>query len=480
MALIEGAISGNLVEVTAANELKVKTTTTGSEAGAMTFFSQNDDGTQTGTQQTTSPETDSDYRLRVSQESLLDQENFNYIAQNTGKHMYVSTTATNTWTTAGLTTNASSIITTGAATLFSTYTSFPLLGSNVTYCEMDAGFSAQPVTSAIIDFGLFIRGLNGTVTPTDGAYFRMNSSGLIGVVNSIGTETTIPLNFTYSNSQIYRFTIAVGVKKVRFWIDDILYGEIVTPNSQGIPFLAHAVPFSIRHYHSGTAGGVIQFNLKSYQISMGGLNVADPLHMITNRIFGTYQGLSGGTMGSLTSYTNSTNPTAAVPSNTVLTANLPSGLGGQAWETFTTGLAANIDGILLSYQVPAGVVNVPSKRLRITGVKLSGFVQTALTGGGFNTTFALAFGHTAVSLATTEAAAAKARRIVLLPELTQTVTSGQAINTMVSQPGGTVSLFDSPIYVNPGEFVALTLKHIGTVATAGVIAYNIQYVYSWE
>lgn len=480
MALIEGAISGNLVEVTSNNELKVKTTTTGSDAGAMTFFSQNDDGTHTGAQLVASPETDSDYRLRVSQESLLDQETFNYTAQNTGKHTYVSTTATNTWTTAGLTTNGSSIVTSAAATLFGSYSTFPLLGSNVTYCEMDAGFSAQPVTNIIIDYGLFIRGANGTVTPSDGVYFRLTAAGLLGVSNSNGTETQVPLNFTYNNSQIYRFTITVGIKKVRFWIDDVLHGEIVTPTGQGAPFLGHALPFSIRHYHTGTAGGVLQFNLKSYQISLGGLNVADPINIISNRIFGSYQGLSGGTMGSLTTYTNSTNPTAAVPANTALTANLPSGLGGQAWETYTTGLAANTDGILMSYQVPAGTVSIPGKRLRISGVKLSAFIQTALTGGGFNTTFALAFGHTAVSLATAEAAATKARRIVLLPELTQVVTSGQAISTMVSQPGGTVSIFDSPIYVNPGEFVQLTLKHIGTVATAGVIAYNIQYVYSWE
>ena len=103
-----------------------------------------------------------------------------------------------------------------------------------------------------------------------------------------------------------------------------------------------------------------------------------------------------------------------------------------------------------------------------------------MTGGGFNTTFTLAFGGTTVNLTTAEAAGTKTRRIVLLPELTQTVTSGQAVNTAVSQPGGCVSAFDQPIYVNPGEFVQLVIKHIGTVASAGVVAYNIQYVYSWE
>lgn len=127
-----------------------------------------------------------------------------------------------------------------------------------------------------------------------------------------------------------------------------------------------------------------------------------------------------------------------------------------------------------------GTVSIPGKRLKVTGVKLSAFVQTVLVGGPCNTTFTLNYGHTAVSLATAEAATTKARRVVLLPELTQTVTAAQAVNTMISQPGGCVSMFTEPIYVNPGEFISLSCKHIGTVGTSGTIAYNIQYIYSWE
>jgi hypothetical protein len=77
-------------------------------------------------------------------------------------------------------------------------------------------------------------------------------------------------------------------------------------------------------------------------------------------------------------------------------------------------------------------------------------------------------------------ATAKRPRIVLLPELTQVVTATQAVSTMIGQPGGAVSLFPEPIYVNPGEFIALIVKHIGTVGTSGTIATNIQYIYSWE
>lgn len=78
-------------------------------------------------------------------------------------------------------------------------------------------------------------------------------------------------------------------------------------------------------------------------------------------MFGSYTGLSGGTMGSLATYPNSTNPTAAAPSNTALTANLPAGLGGQG--AVTAAVAAATDGIWGSYQVPAGTANAPGRRL---------------------------------------------------------------------------------------------------------------------
>jgi hypothetical protein len=61
-------------------------------------FSENDAGSLTGNPLLRSPETDVDFRQRVSQDVMLDDEVFNYTAQNTGKHSYANTTMTNTWT----------------------------------------------------------------------------------------------------------------------------------------------------------------------------------------------------------------------------------------------------------------------------------------------------------------------------------------------------------------------------------------------
>ena len=38
----------------------------------------------------------------------------------------------------------------------------------------------------------------------------------------------------------------------------------------------------------------------------------------------------------------------------------------------------------------------------------------------------------------------------------------------------------NPVYVNPGEFVAVVKKQVGTAPSAGVVAHTITYDYSWE
>jgi hypothetical protein len=177
-------------------------------------------------------------------------------------------------------------------------------------------------------------------------------------------------------------------------------------------------------------------------------------------------------------YVNSTNPTAAAPSNTALTANLPGGLGGQG--AVTAAAAAATDGIWSEYAVPAGTANIPGKRLVLRGVKLD-LVNLGAAVATTATTiqFSLAFGHTAVSLATAEAATTKAPRRVALGIATWAI--GAAIG---AQPQGgpiNLDLGDAPIFVNPGERVALVGKFLAGTATASqVINFTYTPIYGWE
>ena len=347
------------------------------------------------------------------------------------------------------------------------------------YAEFTGSLSAALTTNFIIDVGLFRRGAATAYAPTDGAYFRINASGVFGVINYNGVETTTSVfSFTHTINKKYQFIITVSEREVHFWIDGVLYGSIETPTGQGTPFLSATLPFSVRHAHTGTTGAVINFVLNDYGVSMSGVNIPKTLGELSNSVLGSYQGLSGGTMGSLATLPNSSNPTAAAPSNTALTANLPAGLGGQGSATAAVG--GSTDGIWGSYQVPAGAVSIQGKRLKVTGVRVSCInIGAAVVTTNTTVQFSLAFGHTNVSLATTDAVAAKAPRKVGLGFATWIV--GATIGSSPSQGDIVVSFADAPIYVNPGEFIALVGKFvIGTATVSQVISYVWQPIYSWE
>jgi hypothetical protein len=478
---LEGNTSGNVAEVTSGNRLQVSLPDGGAPAdvGAVRLFSENDAGTVTGSPQLYSPETDEDYRLRVSQDCILDTETFNYTAQNTGKHSYANATMTITWSAAGLTTNASNITTTTTGVAFASYAEFPMLGTTELYCEIEGSFSAQPVANASIDFGLFRRGASNPYAPTDGVYFRLTSSGLYGVINSNGSETTTAvMAFTYVPGRVYQFTISCHERETRFWIDDVLYGSITTPVGNGQPFTSATLPFGLRQAHVGAAGGVINFAVRDYTISIGGSGFTTIPSTAGNRLLGSYQGLSGGTMGGLATYVNSTNPTAAAPSNTALTANLPGGLGGQG--AVTAAAAAATDGIWASYQVPAGTVAIPGKRLVLRGVMLDAVnIGAAVATTATTVQFAFAFGHTAASLATAEAVAAKAPRRIPLGFMSWAV--GAAIGQGPQSGRLFLDLGDAPAFVNPGEFIAIVGKFlVGTATASQVIQFTWTPIYGWE
>lgn len=459
--------------------------------GATKQFSEVDAGIYTGEYDLLSPETDDDYRLRVATDTILDYEEFDYTSQNTGKHFVAFTTLVPTCTAAGINSNSTSLTTTTTGMTFGTHAMFPMFATQTNVVEISASFSAQPNANQIIDFGLFLRGAANPFAPTDGVYFRLTSAGLFGVINSNTSETTTAVfklsdqvtTWTYTNNTVYRFLIQVTNVRTTFWVNNDKLGEIPTPSGLNMPFKSATLPVSWRHAIVGGAGGAaLQFLVADYKIGLRGAIYAENFGNIMSRVLGTYQGLSGGTMGTIGTYTNNTNPTAAVPTNTTAAVGAVGPLN-QAWETFS--LAVNTDGILLSYQVPLGTALVQGRRMKINGVKLSSFVQTVLVGGPISRVFCLAFGHSTVTMAGTETgsmvtATTKNRRIVLLPELTQHVTAAQAVNTAISQPGGCVSTFMNPIYVNPGEFVAVTVKGIGTVGTSGTIVNHIQLDYTWE
>jgi len=483
---IEGNSSGNVAEVDSSNQLKVTpavaTTLAGVSqpqlVGMVRTTSENDPGTITGAAYLISQETTDDAKGRVTLERVHDNEVFNYAAQNTGKHKYANTTMTNAWTASGFQTNSGSITTTTTGTSFSTWAEFPAtLGAHAIYCEVEMAISAAPPTNTTVDFGLFRPAAANPYAPADGVYFRITSSGIRGVLNNNGTETptgvmiaggSMPLNTKR------QFIISANEREVEFWIDAVLYARIATPSGQGVPWMSATLPFSVRHaIAGGAASGAFQLLVTNYTVSQDNPGVATSLGDLGNIVYGAHQGLSGGTMGSLATYANSTTPAGVAGSNTAAAAT---GLGGQV--TLNAAAAAATDFILTSYQVPAGTTAIQGRRLVLNGVRIS----AANLGAAVATTettlaFSLAFGHSAVSLATTEAAAAKAPRRVALGIMSWAI--GAAIGAGPRE-GSIFMPFASPIVVNPGEFIASVGKFLQGTATASQTIYiQVTFDYGW-
>ena len=183
---IYGSVSNNGVEADAGGHLKTTTSLDPVYMGGQRQFNENDTGDITGNPWLYSSEVDTDFRLRVSQDLILDEEVFNYTAQNTGKHSHAVTTMASTWTAGQFTTNSGNITTTTTGVQLLTYATFPNTGTQTLSADIVLGFSAQPTSNTFIEFG-FMQSSSATAAPTDGCFFRLNSSGLQGVLTNSGT-----------------------------------------------------------------------------------------------------------------------------------------------------------------------------------------------------------------------------------------------------------------------------------------------------
>lgn len=97
--------------------------------------------------------------------------------------------------------------------------------------------------------------------------------------------------------------------------------------------------------------------------------------------------------------------------------------------------------------------------------------------------YSLAFGHTAVSLATVESVSGTTNT-VKAPRREALGIQSWAVGAAVGSPareGAIFMPFTQPIYVNPGEFIAVAAKFLQGTATASQTIYNqIVFDYGWE
>jgi hypothetical protein len=470
---IEGNTSGNVAEVDANNNLKITGPITEVQAGFAALSSEVDAGTVTGTRTTKALELSEDFRLKVGTDQYAFYDNF---SASTSENRYSWTSVVTTMTT-GVTNgfqilNAGSSVASGAVARFQTWQSFKATKQATLQAEMNIQLSAVAQTNNVCEWGFFIA--TGTAAPTDGVFFRINASGeLRCVVNFNGTETqssALSVATLISTNTTQQFLIYMNSKVARFWINNILVAEINLPVSQPAMTSSQSLPLAFRNYNSAATSTAQQMKIGEVSVMQGDMGFPKPYSHVMSSMGKIASQLLGGGTSAL--YTNSLAAGAgAAMTNT--TAALGSGLGGQFTTTPT--LAAGTDGILMSYQNIAGAAATQGRTLFITGIRVQGAVTAALTGGPVLYAYSLAYGHTNVSMATADAATAKApRRIPLGFESFAATAAVGVIGQSVYMP------FDAPVPVYQGELVAVVAKNLGTVTSAGTISVLVSVDGYWE
>lgn len=460
---IEGNTSGNVAEVNAANQLKVTSETdvgtNPGNVGAVRAFFENDPGDITGTAHLRSPEVSEDYRLRVGVDSVWDDDNFNYVVQNYNKHKYTSNTLTMTWAGGFLNTNGSNLTTTGTGCQIQTWRHFPLQGGGGLYFESAMSLSNNPVTNWTLDFGGFLPAAASTSLPVDGIYFRINSTGVFGVVNNNGTESaTSVFTFTPAINRVYKYNITVSDSAVEFWINDILYGTKEKPTATGSVLYAGSMPWAVRHHHTGTTSAAINARFANYTVGVADMdNVRLWASNKAGQGLAGVQNPSGGAAGQTANNVNSTVPATATLSNT---AAGYATLGGSF--VFAAPAGAETDYALFAFLNPAPTASVTGRNLVIRGVWIDCWnqvVDTATTPTVMQ--WSVAVGSTAVSLATTDSAATRMPKRLALGA--QTFIVGAAVGQLATPIDCNI---DAPLVCEPGTYVHIILRIPVGTATA--------------
>lgn len=476
-----GSSTSGLADVNTDYELQVALSKTLTKAGYVAAIAENDAGSLFGSKRVKALQTSEDGRLQVGLSTPLFNYTFNATAQDTGLWRYVTATMTSTWSSTNLLLNANLSTGNTQGTAISSWRQF---SSNI-YGALRFDFEISLTTGALLanqeatlgwcPFG------SGTAVPTEGVYCKLSTAGLFGYTNFNSSETNVTGQMataaSFTIDVTYSISIIVYERTVLFLRDGVLLanGVLNVPANLGQHTGTGTFPITVQFRNNGVVSGSPAAQLKVTDVAVTQLDASLGVNFPTLQsllgLMGS-QGTNGGTQGSTALLTNNLAAGAgAAMTNT--TAALGTGLGGQfsALPTLTVGT----DGIVCSYQIPTGGINQTPRSLLIYGVRIQGVVTTALTGGAVIYEYALCYGHTNVSLATTEATAAKAPRRIALG--LETYAANAAVGVLGG--AGVYMPFASPIIVNPSEFVAVTAKNFGVVTSAGVITFTVAFDASW-
>jgi hypothetical protein len=412
---------------------------------------------------------------------ILDEHVFKEGAQYTGKHAYSQLTQTAAWSASGLLLNSASSVAASSACNIKTYAVFPIgIEGDTIFSTVFSILSPSVILNNSFEAGGELEGATSPYAPQMGFYFRIDASGIQGIAlvgvteistgvflssSAVGAPVLVP-----TTNRAYRADVKINLGTAYYYLDGILYGKIqLTAGNSAISSLP-GLKWVTRLWTGAVAPvSALQVRILGYGVYSQGSNLTKlPPNILLSYIGGSHQGSQGQTQGSATNITNSVAPVATLPSNTALSAGLLSTLGGYCAEIATT--AINTDGIILAYQNPTlSTLGGTGKRIIITSITVASHILTSLVSSANTSLWTIAFGHTLVSLASTESGSAKApRRIGLgLQSMPANAAAGALLETI------RIDFNDCPIIIDPGCFISITRRSLISAPTSGNVGHMI-------
>jgi hypothetical protein len=481
-----GNNSTNLASVNSLNQLQVVTpkTLVGACAGFVQLSSEGDPGAVLKTRTVIAPEASDDYRLRTG----IDQSVFNSTFEG-------STILTTQWSqnfsafgslqaNGFFLVNSTAVTTASGAGYLRTWRHFPMFGTYPLYVDMWIRETNQTASNAISEWGFLYLTTSTTQQPIDGIYFRRISGGqLKGIItnNSLDLEEiTLDLrnvpsrvgSGAYDPAETNHYLISFHSDIVRFWINDVLVGQLQCPSQLSQFAASSQLPIGFRVLNVNTASAGRQLSIGYVNVGYGDHNVNKSwAHAMSGMGGGAYQLQIGNTPGPTVTRTAATtghpaSATTRTAGTWIATSNPQLNNLGGLWTSpaFST-LTTDGDYPLFSFLNPAGTASLPGKTLYVTGVRIGDtYVSTAPGSTGAFLSYIVQVEGSAVSTATADAATTTSGKSIAI--------GGQGFGTTdvagTIKPGFEMS-FNSPLIVPPNKYFTLIARPYGTLSGAPLI-----------
>jgi len=478
--IIGGNSSDGLVDVDEFNQIKVVTpqSETGLTAGYVQMSTELDPGDSIGTRSLIALETSDDYRLRVGTDQSVFNATFEGTAINTVLFSANSTVTSSTQANGFLILNSSGLASSGAVAYVRSYRHFPLFGTYPTYADIWMAEGSPKATNAISEWGFLYLTTIGTQQPLDGIYFRRLGGGqLKGIItrNAVDVEevsldaSLVPSRDgtgLFDPEEVNHYIIVVYNNVARFWINDVLVGEILCPADAPQFSGSCNVPLGFRTNNIAASSGIRTLSIGCVNVGLGDQNIVKPWsHAMTGMGGGAYQLQVGNTPGPTVTRAapgqgHPASGTARIAGTwTGTSAPALNNLGGLWTSQAISTLASDTDYPVFAFQNPAGSQTRPGKTLYVTGVRIGDTVPSvAAATNPIFISYIVMVGSSASATNTGDAATTVSGKSIVIGGHGFSATEAAG-----SHKEGFSMDFTSPLMVPAGHFITLVVRPFGTV-----------------